>query len=266
MLKPADAQCVERQARIARITAPLRSRYGALAAHIGRSKIALHSTRILARSTGGLSVTAAVNGAAGRPTTGEDWLMTFALAGAGHGAGELGGHYLEKLQKKHNVTFALPLLGAAKGGADGMGQAPIKIATHQALEAPFALGVGVGSEAIKEGVVKRSKDAVREVVRNEPVIVERAWARYERGYKGGGRARAHSPAERAELQRITNEEVEAVVNGKVDPAFDFVFGAGGQAAEKVHETATKPPPRPPPPVDLPGTPTGTVAQRVRSHR
>jgi hypothetical protein len=245
--------------QIGRIMAPLRAKYGAVAAKIGRSKTALHSTRILARSAGGLSVTAAVNSAGGRPTPGEDWLMAFVLAGAGHGVSEGFGAALAKIQQKHGVTFALPVLGAAKGGADGLGQTAVKAGTNQALAAPFALGIV--SEARKEVVTAKAKKAARELAENDPAVVARAMKRYREAYKGTGTPRAHSTEERNALQRYIKEEVDAIVDGKVDPALDFTFGVGTQAAEKVHESAT----RPPPTLDVPGAPTGTVPQRVRSN-
>jgi hypothetical protein len=246
--------------KIERIMVPLRSGYGALAAQIGRSKIALNSTRILARSAGGLSVTAAVNSAGGRPTTGDDWLMAFALAGVGHGVSEGAGALLAKMQEKHGVSFVLPVLGAAKGGADGLGQTAVKAGTNQALAAPFALGIV--SEARKEVVTAKAKNAAREAAENDPAVMQRAMQRYRKAYKGGGRPRAHSLEERKALQKYIRQEVDAVVDGKVDPALDFTFGVGTQAAEKVHETTTRPPPR----LDLPGAPSGTVPRRVRSPR
>ena len=246
--------------KIGRIVAPLRSRYGAVVGRIYQSNKTLTATRILARGAGGLASTAAVNKAGGRETTAGDWLMAFALAGAGYKLSERAGKLLGTIEETHGVKFSPRVIAAATSGGDGLGQSGVKAVTDQALAAPFA--IGLVSDAIRRPAEARAKKFARELLENDPnsVPAQRARARLDRERPPADPdGRFHSdPVDSQTLQKYIDQEIEKTVNRQVDPLLDFTYGVGTQAAESAHQTITRPP------SPAPDAPSGTVPQPVRN--
>ncbi len=150
--------------RIERIVVPLRTRYGALVDRIARSNKAWHATRILARGTGGLATTAAVNKAGDRSTTPTDWMLAYTMAGLGHLASEGTSKYLALIEQKHGVTFVKP---AIVGAADGAAQRPIKQAfTDDSLVASY--DIGIAAEVFKHRAQGPLRKALAETLYNDP--------------------------------------------------------------------------------------------------
>jgi hypothetical protein len=247
--------------KIERIVVPLRTRYGALVDRIARSNKAWHATRILARGTGGLATTAAVNEAGDRPTTPTDWMLAYAMAGAGHLASEWMSKRLAKIELKHGVSFVRPAL---VGAADGTAQRPIKGAfTDDSLTASF--DIGVAAEVFKHRAEGPLKKALAETLYNDPPagLMERAQTRFKQELKKDnpdGRLNWNLDDMKL-LDKYIAEEIEAAVNRRVDPLLDFTYSVTSQAAESAHKTVTTPGPSR---ADLPTAPRGTVTQPVKN--
>ena len=242
-----------------------RARYGAVLGRIIKSRKTMFAARVLARGTGGLTTTAAVNKAGGRQTTTQDWLLAFGLAGAGHGISEGAGWLFKRIQTKHGVEFTPLAIDSTKSAADGGDQIPIKaVFTDDALAVPFALGVG--SDAVRRSRESSLKKFLADELRNTPnsVPMQRAQARLNKERKlRDPEGKPHGPLEDMQkLNKYIDEEIEKTVNRQVDPLLDFTYGVGTQAAEKVHESVTRP--RTPSGDDLPDAPRGTVVETVRN--
>jgi hypothetical protein len=246
--------------KIERIAVPLRARYDALVDRIARSNKAWNATRILARGTGGLATTAAVNTAGDRSTTPTDWMLAYAMAGAGHLASEWMSKRIALIEQKHGVNILRPVL---VGAADGTAQRPIKGAfTDDSLAASF--DIGVASEVFRQRAEGPLKRALAETLYENPPagLMERAQNRFKqelRNENPDGRLNWNLDDMKT-LDKYIAEEIDDAVNRRVDPILDFTYSVTGQAAESAHKTVTTPGPSR---GDLPKAPSGTVTQPVR---
>ena len=136
--------------------------------------------------------------------------------------------------------------------------------TDDALAVPFALGLG--SDGVRRSRESSLKKFLGDELRNTPnsVPMQRAQARLNRERKlRDPEGKPHGPLEDMQkLNTYIDEEIEKTVNRQVDPLLDFTYGLGTQAAEKVHESVTRP--RTPSGDDLPDAPRGTVVETVRN--
>jgi hypothetical protein len=247
--------------RIERIVVPLRTRYGAVVDRIARSNKAWHATRILARGTGGLATTAAVNKAGDRSTTPTDWMLAYAMAGVGHLASEWMSKRLAKIELKHGVSFVRPAL---VGAADGTAQRPIKGAfTDDSLTASF--DIGVAAEVFKHRAEGPLKRILAETLYDDPPagLMARAQNRFKQEFRKDnpdGRINWNL-GDMNKLDKYIADEIEMAVNRRVDPLLDFTYSVTSQAAESAHKTVTT---QGPSRADLPTAPSGTVTQPVRN--
>ncbi len=136
--------------------------------------------------------------------------------------------------------------------------------TDDAFAVPF--GLGFPSDALKARTAARLRSAERDLLRHDPdsPAMRRAFDRWNADRKlAHPEGRLSSPGVKSlqPLDKYIDEEIDAAMKAfdrKINPMLEFTFGVATQAAEKAQETTTRPPPR----LDVPGTPSGTVPQPV----
>lgn len=227
----------------------MQSRHGETLIKIGRSAAVAKSVRITARAMGDMSTRLAVNKAAGRETTAQDWLFSFIFAGGvGQTTSDAAKWGLKQMEARWGITFASPAAkGGAKGGLQGVPRAGAAVAgTDAALTRVMAgYGTGIPGEALKEQTKTKLKADLTAAMKNDPVLrrdaeeAVREQLRQSQTYlplNGGG----------AQFKALVDKEIERRVERAVDPVLDYAFTAGGRAAaDGVHNTpggADIPPP------------------------
>ncbi len=229
-------------------------RAGTVAKSQRAMSVLAHSTRILARSAGDLTATAAIRTAQGKPITGEDVLWSLFIGSFLHGTSETAGALLKGFTKRSGIPLRDSVAGAVKGAKQEQMRAPLRVvpasATGTALESVLIAGaVGVPGEAVKNVFTQRLKRTVVEALKRDPAARRAAERVADRRIAAGRTGK--------DKATLVKEELEAVAGRRIDPVSDYLFGTTVGGVAKSASAAIYEPP--PPSVSAPA---GTVPQPV----
>jgi hypothetical protein len=216
---------------VAAIQALMRTGLGRTMSRVANSSAGAKSLRVIARTMGDMTTTAAVKGVTGQDVTAQDWMFSFLLAGTiGQATSDFAKWSLGSLETRFGIKFASPAgKGGAKGAIQGQPRAGAAMGlTDNAFDRVMAgYGVGIPSEAWKETVKTRMRTELNKAMKEDPAARASAEAAVRREIQ---EKMIYLPLDsRKVIDDMVTKEIARRVDAAVDPMLDYLFGAANRA-------------------------------------